>query len=94
VPTISRFYGIVIYMNYNDHDPPHFHARNQGSQVLVEINSGAVTGTMPKRALQLVFGMVERAQGRAVGGLELGAITSATTGNSADGLMRCVCCFK
>ena len=29
MPTISRFYGIVIFMNYNDHNPPHFHARYQ-----------------------------------------------------------------
>ncbi len=30
MPTLSRFYGIVIFMNYNDHPPPHFHARYQG----------------------------------------------------------------
>lgn len=27
VPEISRFFGIMITMNYNDHNPPHFHAR-------------------------------------------------------------------
>jgi hypothetical protein len=27
VPTISRFYGIDIFMWFNDHEPPHFHAR-------------------------------------------------------------------
>ena len=27
VPTISVFYGIVISMFFNDHDPPHIHAR-------------------------------------------------------------------
>ena len=27
MPEISRFFGIVIAMYYNDHDPPHFHAR-------------------------------------------------------------------
>jgi hypothetical protein len=26
VPTISRFYGIVIRMYFSDHAPPHFHA--------------------------------------------------------------------
>ena len=26
MPEISRFFGIVIAMFYNDHDPPHFHA--------------------------------------------------------------------
>jgi len=27
VPRISSFYGIVIAMYYDDHAPPHFHAR-------------------------------------------------------------------
>ncbi len=27
MPTISRFYGITIMMFYEDHEPPHFHAR-------------------------------------------------------------------
>ena len=27
MPEISRFFGIVIAMYYNDHEPPHFHAR-------------------------------------------------------------------
>jgi len=31
MPEISRFFGIVVTMYYNDHDPPHFHAR-YGSQ--------------------------------------------------------------
>lgn len=27
VPEISRFFGIVITMYYDEHPPPHFHAR-------------------------------------------------------------------
>lgn len=27
MPEISRFYGIIIYILYNDHNPPHFHAK-------------------------------------------------------------------
>lgn len=42
MPEISRFYGIVIYMNYNDHDPPHFHARYREQEVSVEIIGGNV----------------------------------------------------
>ena len=26
MPVISRFYGIIIAMYFNDHNPPHFHA--------------------------------------------------------------------
>ena len=40
MPTLSRFYGIVIFINYNDHQPPHFHARYQDQEVLVEIETG------------------------------------------------------
>jgi len=29
MPEISRFFGIIITMNYNDHSPPHFHARER-----------------------------------------------------------------
>jgi hypothetical protein len=33
VPTISRFFGISIAMFFDDHGPPHFHARHaEGSQ--------------------------------------------------------------
>lgn len=59
MPTLSRFYGIVIFMNYNDHPPPHFHARYQENVALIEIESGLVTGTMPRRALRLIFDWAE-----------------------------------
>jgi hypothetical protein len=26
MPRISQFFGVVIYMYFNDHRPPHFHA--------------------------------------------------------------------
>lgn len=55
MPVISRFYGIVVFMNYHDHDPPHLHARHQGSEVLIEIRSGNVVGDFPARALRLLL---------------------------------------
>ena len=30
MPTISQFHGITVMMFYEDHDPPHFHARHAG----------------------------------------------------------------
>jgi len=47
MPTISIFYGIKITMNYNDHNPPHFHAEYQDYEVTVDIlsNSGQITIT-------------------------------------------------
>lgn len=55
MPTISRFYGIVIFMNYNDHSPPHFHARFQDEEVTVTIEAGLVQGRMARPRLQLVL---------------------------------------
>jgi hypothetical protein len=34
-PTIAYFYGIAIQMFYNDHSPPHFHARYGDAKALV-----------------------------------------------------------
>jgi len=55
MPTLSKFYGIVVFMNYNDHNPPHFHARYQDQEIIVENETGLVEGRMSKRALRMVF---------------------------------------
>ncbi len=54
------FYGIVVFMNYNDHDPPHFHARYQDQEVIVEIQSGLVQGKMSRRPLRMVIESAEQ----------------------------------
>lgn len=55
MPEISRFFGIVIRMFYNDHAPPHFHAEYGEREALIEIESLAVyAGSLPRRALALV----------------------------------------
>lgn len=40
MPEISRFFGIVIKMFYDDHNPPHFHAEYGDDRALVDIFSG------------------------------------------------------
>lgn len=55
VPTISRFYGIVIRMYFSDHAPPHFHAIYSGEEVVVAIETGGIIrGALPARALRVV----------------------------------------
>lgn len=55
MPRISAFYGIVIAMYYDDHAPPHFHARFGEFEAQVEIANGEVLhGSLPRRALGLV----------------------------------------
>ena len=59
MPILSRFYGITVYMNYQDHEPPHFHARYQDQEVLVELHSGLLRGTFSRRALRLLIEWME-----------------------------------
>ncbi len=55
MPTISRFYGIVIRMYFSDHPPPHFHAVYAGEEAVVAIETGEIIrGGLPERALRLV----------------------------------------
>ncbi|MDD5676201.1 MAG: DUF4160 domain-containing protein [Chitinivibrionales bacterium] len=55
MPEICRFYGIIIKMFFNEHNPPHFHAEYGSAEVLIEIETMAViAGSFPPRALGLV----------------------------------------
>src|ERR1700735_5037159 len=55
MPTICTFYGILIRMFFNDHPPPHFHARYGKFEATVAIETQEVMeGDLPSRALILV----------------------------------------
>ena len=55
MPEISRFYGIVIRMYFDDHNPPHFHAEYSGEEIRVDIRTLAViSGKLSARATGLV----------------------------------------
>lgn len=55
MPEVSRFFGIIITLNYNDHAPPHFHARYGSHRALFGIQSlNLLEGRLPPR----VFGLV------------------------------------
>jgi len=55
VPEISRFLGIVIGMFYSEHGVPHYHAVYGQHEISVEIETGAIHGEFPPRALRLVL---------------------------------------
>ncbi len=60
MPTISEFFGIVIRLYFNDHAPPHFHARYNEHEAVIEIESlGVLEGFLPRRALGLVLDWAE-----------------------------------
>lgn len=54
MPRIAEIDGIIISINFDDHAPPHFHARSQGESISVEIETGRVIGTMRARDLRKV----------------------------------------
>ena len=55
MPEVSRFYGLVIKIFYDDHNPPHFHAEYGEYEALVNINTLAMMdGRLPARALGMV----------------------------------------
>jgi hypothetical protein len=59
MPEISRFYGLIILMNFKDHNPPLFHAWYVDFKAIVTINDGIVKGEMPQRALKMIFEWLE-----------------------------------
>ncbi|MEI6746943.1 MAG: DUF4160 domain-containing protein [Methylococcaceae bacterium] len=55
MPIISRFLGIIITMYWQDHSPPHFHAKYGEYKITVDIQTGVIEGKFPKRALKHVL---------------------------------------
>jgi Domain of unknown function (DUF4160) len=55
VPRLAEFYGIIVYMYWKDHAPPHFHAFYAGDEAQVRIDDGTVIdGSLPRTAARLV----------------------------------------
>jgi len=56
VPRISFFYGIAIWMYWNEgaHARPHFHARYQDQAASIDLAGEVIAGSLPPRALTLV----------------------------------------
>jgi hypothetical protein len=60
MPTISRFYGILIQMYFADHAPPHFHARYAEFEAVIDIRTlETLQGQLPRRAMELVLEWAE-----------------------------------
>ena len=56
MPEVSRFYGIIIAMYYNEHNPPHFHAKYGEFIAEIDIRTLQILkGEIPKRAKALVL---------------------------------------
>jgi hypothetical protein len=55
MPQICQFFGIVIYMYFNDHAPSHFHAEYGDAEAVYRIDTlDVIRGKLPRRAHALV----------------------------------------
>ena len=56
VPRISFFYGISVYMYWDEAHParPHFHARYAGQAASVDLEGNVIAGALPRRAQTLI----------------------------------------
>ena len=54
MPTLSMFFGILIRMYYDDHNPPHFHAIYNDYESTFTFDGKILNGKFPKKELKLV----------------------------------------
>ncbi len=55
MPQISYFFGILITMYCDDHNPPHFHAEYDGEEAVFDIQTlGMIKGTLPRRVRLMI----------------------------------------
>lgn len=60
MPVISRFFGIIIRMFFNEHAPPHFHAEYAEHRAVIDIRTLEILeGKLPRRATELVLDWAE-----------------------------------
>ena len=59
MPIICMFYGIIIRMYHDDHNPPHFHAEYQGKEALVDLEGNVLRGELPKTQMRMVMAWFE-----------------------------------
>lgn len=56
MPRICSFYGITICSFWQDHNPPHFHARYNEYEILIRILDLSIySGYLPSRILGFVI---------------------------------------
>ena len=55
MPVVSIFFGIKILINYNDHNPPHFHAEYGEFKAIFNIKTGEMMkGKFPKVGMNII----------------------------------------
>ena len=54
MPTLSMFYGIIIQMFWNEHNPPHFHATYGDFKAIFDFDGNLKEGKMPGNQQKLI----------------------------------------
>ncbi len=55
MPELSRFFGIILRMFHQEHNPPHFHAEFQGNKAVFDFQGNILRGDLGlKTAVKLV----------------------------------------
>lgn len=53
------FYGILIRMYYDDHNPPHIHAIYNNEKACYTLDGEVLEGSLPKKQQKLVEAWIE-----------------------------------
>lgn len=59
MPELTKFHGIKITMNYDDHNPPHFHAKSGSYKASYDFDGNLKAGYLPTREERLVLAWLE-----------------------------------
>lgn len=55
MPEISRFFGIILRMFYDEHNPPHVHAEYSGHKAVLDFRGNILAGDLEsKTAMKLI----------------------------------------
>jgi len=55
MPEITRFFGIIIRMYFDEHNPAHIHAEHQGDKAVLDFDGNIMKGRLKSRtAIRLV----------------------------------------
>ncbi len=46
MPYVSMFFGIIVRMFHNEHNPPHFHAEYQGQRAVFSMDGEMINGNI------------------------------------------------
>lgn len=79
MPIISIFLGIVIRINFADHNPPHLHAEYGSAEALFDIRTGRViAGRLPRRETRRVLEWIVRRRSELMAAWDLAVVPLPT----------------